>query len=159
MLFVGPFKLAMQIPSWDRFLQQFSAISCIPRMKIFWFSIFSCVDIKILFFLFPPLLPSHVHIHLRPNARVGKSSLALLLPQSLLVTSRISAEPCLSSNNKITVEFLPNNWACLREWMCIYTGTRGWLTGAKPALCLWHAVGFPNDFPLIADRRWLWQRH
>lgn len=61
MLFVGPFKLAMQIPSWDRFLQQFSAISCTPRMKIFWFSIFSFVDIKILFFFFSPTSFSCTH--------------------------------------------------------------------------------------------------
>jgi len=55
------------------------------------------------------------------------------------------------------VEFLLNNRAYLREQMRIYTadtrGTRGWLWDAKPALCLRCAVGFPNDFPLTADRR------
>lgn len=42
MLFVGPFELAMQMPSWDRFLQQFSATSCNPAWKFFGLAFFLC---------------------------------------------------------------------------------------------------------------------
>lgn len=160
MLFVGPFKLAMQMPSWDRFLQQFSATSCTPGWKFFGLA-FSFVDIKL---PFPPprFLLRYIYTPV-PTNRWESPPLHFCYLRVYWWLHVFLSSPVCPFMLKSQWNFHSITERVYESRCVVYTGDtrgmRGWLWGAKSALCLWHAVGFPNDFPLTANRRWLWQHH
>lgn len=104
------------MPSWDRFLQQFSASSSTPRTikKNYYFSF---VAIKTFLFSFIPLPPNSFSCTPQACKHVGKSFLALLLSQSLFLPSQICALTVKSQRNSygIPKQVYDSRWVFVEQ--------------------------------------------
>lgn len=151
--FLGPFEIAIQITSQDRL---FSVTSCTPRSKMFWFNIL-LFGYQVYF-----LYTYNPETNYRSIKRPGKifpCIFAMLASDGDVVYfcqgkfvhqwqnhSGISTETSMFTR---TDEFL-----VIHIYTADIRGMHGLLLSVELALCLRHVVSFPNDFPLIADRRW-----